>query len=61
MVTKELAEAVVNAVFDDLDGRAGFDDWWGGIDAEIADEIRRILEEKVLRVLSRATSDEPGR
>lgn len=41
------AAHVVNAVFEDLYGRAGFDDWWDDIDEDTRFQILLDLQLKV--------------
>jgi hypothetical protein len=47
-----LARRVVNRVLIALDGRKGFDDWWGLIDDEIRDEIEAELVAEVEKELA---------
>jgi hypothetical protein len=37
---KEIIEKIINTLCD----RGGFDDWWGNIDIDIQDEIKKELE-----------------
>lgn len=38
-ISKQEARFVARMVLRDLEGRAGFDHWWGGIDADTQHEI----------------------
>lgn len=46
-----LADRIVAAVLRDLNGRSGFDWWWGDIDPGIKNEIREDLARLVLEHL----------
>lgn len=48
---KALAKEIVDTVIADLDGRAGFDEWYHVIEPEIQEEIHYSLERKVLWLL----------
>lgn len=39
----DTARRIVNAVLNNLNGRAGFDGWWDDIDPETQEEIRESL------------------
>ena len=43
----DLAQEIVAAILNDLDDRGGFDGWWGSIDSETQEEIKRALKEVV--------------
>lgn len=43
----EQADRIVDAVLRELNGRGGFDHWWGNIDHEIREEIRETLRRQV--------------
>jgi hypothetical protein len=40
-------QGIAEAVLAELEGRSGFDGWWGGIDADIRSEIRAALAERI--------------
>lgn len=39
-MNKKLAKKLVELIFNELNGRGGFDHWWGNIDDDIQDEIK---------------------
>lgn len=51
-MTSEQAHTIVNAILDNLEGRSGFDWWWGDIPEDVQDEIRDDLAAAVERVAS---------
>jgi len=53
MAVKSRAGVIVDAVLEDLEGRSGFDGWWGDIDDAIQREIRVELAEKIEALLRR--------
>lgn len=46
-----LAKLITEEVFSELDGRSGFDHWWGGIEKDVADEILDELTDRVKKTL----------
>lgn len=54
-MSSDQAKKIVKVVLDDLDGRSGFDHWWGGIDVDIQNEIRATLVGLVDGVLDAGT------
>lgn len=53
MAMKSRSGVIVDAVIGDLEGRSGFDGWWGDIDETTQREIRVELAEKVEAILRR--------
>lgn len=49
------AKLITEEVFSELDGRSGFDHWWGGIEEDVADEILDALTARVQKVLDGAS------
>lgn len=45
---EEKAKVIVEKMIDELNGRGGFDGWWGSIDGDIQDEIKEELEQIVV-------------
>jgi hypothetical protein len=48
---RPLEVRIVDAVLEELWGRAGFDEFWGEIQADVQREIRGTLEDKVRTLL----------
>lgn len=46
------AKLIVEEVFGELDGRSGFDHWWGPIEEDVANEILDALTERVAKTLT---------
>jgi len=46
-MTTQLAKDIVKEVLLELNDRAGFDDWWAGIDRRTRREIREVTAETV--------------
>lgn len=45
------AHKIVTEVISELDGRGGFDHWWGGIEEDIQEEILEALYVRVEKAL----------
>jgi hypothetical protein len=39
----EKTKVIVEKIIDELNGRGGFDGWWGGVDEDIQNEIKEDL------------------
>ncbi len=52
---KNLETKIVEAIIDELYGRAGFDHWWDQIEQEDVDEIQEELKSLVSRIITNHT------